>query len=208
MAKVISPLFSFGASGQLAKSIVFFPWKGLNVVRQWVAPANPKTTSQVTHRGYMTAAVAAIHAAMVDDTNPFNACDKAAYATLASLAATPRTWFNAICRQWLKQSALAKTPAVFHGASVAESDSQLVVTLYSPALIALEITGGDFFYGTTKTTLLESVEAVCTPASKDAIGTITGLTNGTRYFVQFRASAEAGWVGDNSGIFSGVPAAA
>lgn len=45
-AKVTGPLHSDGASGQIGKSIVFFGWKGLNVVRKWLVPANPKTGAQ------------------------------------------------------------------------------------------------------------------------------------------------------------------
>ena len=60
MAKLKAPLLSFGASGAIAKSLVYFPWKGLNVVREYVIPSNPKSTLQVTQRGYLAAAVAVI----------------------------------------------------------------------------------------------------------------------------------------------------
>ncbi|KKM06256.1 hypothetical protein LCGC14_1745880, partial [marine sediment metagenome] len=53
MAKLKGPLFSLGASGQIAKALVYFPWKGLNLVREHVVPSNPNTTGQVTQRGYM-----------------------------------------------------------------------------------------------------------------------------------------------------------
>jgi len=46
MAKVTGPLQSLGASGQLAKSMVFFSWKGVAVVRQWLKPANPQSAAQ------------------------------------------------------------------------------------------------------------------------------------------------------------------
>ena len=50
MAKVTGPLMSMSASGKLADAIVFFGWKGVNVVRQWLKPANPQTTSQGDQR--------------------------------------------------------------------------------------------------------------------------------------------------------------
>ncbi len=50
MAKVTGPLMSMSASGKLGEAIVFFTWKGLNVVRQWVSPSNPQTTSQGDRR--------------------------------------------------------------------------------------------------------------------------------------------------------------
>ena len=46
MAKVTGPLMSMSASGKIADAIVFFPWKGTNVVRQWLKPSNPQSSSQ------------------------------------------------------------------------------------------------------------------------------------------------------------------
>lgn len=46
MAKVTGPLYSMSASGKLGNALVFFGWKGLNVVREWVIPANPRTALQ------------------------------------------------------------------------------------------------------------------------------------------------------------------
>lgn len=50
MAKVTGPLFSVSATGKVAEAIVFFPWKGRHVVRQWLKPANPKSTDQGDQR--------------------------------------------------------------------------------------------------------------------------------------------------------------
>ncbi|GAI80781.1 unnamed protein product, partial [marine sediment metagenome] len=94
MAKLKAPLLSFGASGAIAKAVVYFPWKGLNVAREYVIPANPKTTLQTTQRGYLSAAVDAIHAAQADPTNPIVEADTVAYALYGSCEPTPRTWFN------------------------------------------------------------------------------------------------------------------
>jgi hypothetical protein len=38
------------ASGKIADTIVFFGWKGVNVVRQWLKPANPQTADQGDRR--------------------------------------------------------------------------------------------------------------------------------------------------------------
>jgi hypothetical protein len=46
MAKVTGPLFSIEARGKIADAMVHFPWKGLNVVRGWVKPANKKSPDQ------------------------------------------------------------------------------------------------------------------------------------------------------------------
>lgn len=50
MAKVTGPLYSMSASGKLADAMVFFGWKGINVVRGWVTPANPQSAAQGDQR--------------------------------------------------------------------------------------------------------------------------------------------------------------
>ena len=50
MAVVSAPLLSFGASGQIAKSMVFASWKGRPYVRRHTVPANPRSTDQTTTR--------------------------------------------------------------------------------------------------------------------------------------------------------------
>ena len=80
MAKVKAPLFGFGASGKLGNALVYFGWKGLNVVREYVIPANPRTTAQVTQRGYLTGAVAKVHAAQARPANALDELDTSAYA--------------------------------------------------------------------------------------------------------------------------------
>jgi len=53
MAKVTGPLFSMSASGKLGDSMVFFPWKGINVVRQWVIPVNKMSATQGDQRLFL-----------------------------------------------------------------------------------------------------------------------------------------------------------
>ena len=50
MAKVINPLLSFSASGQIGKSLVFTK---NGRVREYVVPANPKTAGQMAVRNMM-----------------------------------------------------------------------------------------------------------------------------------------------------------
>lgn len=50
MAKVQGPLLSLEARGKIADAIVFFPWKGRHVVREWLKPANPKSEDQGDQR--------------------------------------------------------------------------------------------------------------------------------------------------------------
>ncbi|MFA5080871.1 MAG: hypothetical protein WC472_04610 [Candidatus Paceibacterota bacterium] len=50
MAKVTMPLMSGTASGKIGDAIVFFGWKGINVVRGFVIPANPQSGDQGDQR--------------------------------------------------------------------------------------------------------------------------------------------------------------
>ena len=62
MAKVTSPLFSFSASGQIGKALVYASWKGISYVKKYVAPSNSNTSAQQVIRGYFSTAVDAWHA--------------------------------------------------------------------------------------------------------------------------------------------------
>lgn len=61
MSKVTAPFFGFHARNQINKALVYFVWKGINCVRTWVIPANPKTAGQIAQRGNFTALVAIWH---------------------------------------------------------------------------------------------------------------------------------------------------
>ena len=50
MAKVTGPLYSMSASGKIGNAMVFFGWKGTNVVRQWLKPVNKMTGGQGDQR--------------------------------------------------------------------------------------------------------------------------------------------------------------
>jgi len=51
MARLTAPLLSLGASGSIAKSIVYASWKGIPYARVHVTPANPKSAGQQEVRG-------------------------------------------------------------------------------------------------------------------------------------------------------------
>lgn len=54
MAIVNGPLFSLDASGALGQALVFTKWKGRNVVREYVKPANPKSIAQRGRRTWVS----------------------------------------------------------------------------------------------------------------------------------------------------------
>ena len=207
MAKVKAPLFSFSASGKLADTLVFFPWKGLDCVRKWLVPANPKTAKQVTIRGYLSAAVAAIQAAQIHATQPLGDDDVGAYRVLAGRYANPMTWWNIICKQFIDQNVITLEGTVYRSGLVTPGDTQLDIEVYSTEIAVTKITTGNFWYGTTPSTLLLSEAATIDAPTEKASATITGLSNGQPYYIQFVPTAEAGYVGADSGIYKGTPAA-
>lgn len=203
MAKLKAPLLSLGATQQLGKTLVYFPWKGLNVVREYIIPANPKTSGQTTQRGYITAAVAMVHAAQGLAAQPLAAVDIIAYALLANQEASPRTWFNQFVKQYADQHVAALQCAIFRDMVIASGGAgELDVDLEWTPEGVNDITTATWFYGTSPSALIYSVAA--TIAAGRATDSLTGLTTGVKYYVQLRPTAHADFVGVRSGIYHGV----
>lgn len=203
MAKLKAPLFSLGATGQLGKALVFFPWKGLNLVREHVVPANPKTTAQTTQRGYMTDAVAHIHTHQAEATHPIDEEDIRAYALLASTLVGIMTWFNAAIKMCIDNRILN---VAYRNGSYADGHlTPGVDQLTFEAWFEFDnpISAGTLYYGTSKTALINTIAA--TVAGNKISKVITGLTTGVKYYVQFRATAPASTVAIRSGIYYGTP---
>jgi hypothetical protein len=204
VAKLKAPLLSLGASGQIGKSVVFFPWKGLNAAREYVIPTNPKSEAQQTQRGYLTDAVDKIHFCQATVGILFGADDATSYALLGSTYATPRTWFNTIVKQWIDQKVAGLIPAVFSKGSCTPGAEKATMTIAivpesgTPTTCTVN-------WGTSKTNLMNSTSA--TPAELEAGKEIGGLTAGVKYYFQVRCTAPADYVGTNSGIWHATPTA-
>jgi len=189
---------SLGATGQLGKALVFLHWKGIDDVREYVVPTNPRSAKQTTQRGYLAAVVEAIHAAQAEDTNPLVSADCVAYALYGGCEPTPRTWFNQACKNWLDQKVATKLPCLCSAGTLDNATAgQLDASIY---LWEATCAAGKFFYGTSKTALINSVAAVVT--LQTATGTIPGLTKGVKYFVQFRPDPADPCEGARSGIYT------
>lgn len=148
MAKVYAPLFGFGASGKIGKALVYFTWKGIDVVRSWVIPANPKSADQTTQRGYWTSAVAEWHAA------GYTAGDRTAWNMLASVATKVMTGFNRMIKAFVDEIILGNVWERIYAGSTSD------VTSASFVAICHKAAGGNApicYYGTSKTALTSSV---------------------------------------------------
>ena len=189
---------SLGAAGALGKAIVFFPWKGLDVVREYVVPANPKTTLQTTQRSYLTTAVAAIHTSQALAAGGINAVDIAAMALWGSTYATPRTWFNQIVKNWIDQKVASLIPIIWQGGTVTPAGNQITLLVGSTCESSL-LTNALVRWGTSKTALNNS-QAV-TRAQLNAGVAITGMVTKTKYYLQVRPTLPVGFIGAYSGIY-------
>jgi len=201
MAKVTAPLFSFGARAQIGKAIVYFPWKGLNVVREHVVPSNPKTTGQTTQRSYLTAAVDRIHDSQASASHPLDEEDIMAYALLGSTRPTPRTWFNEAVKLSVDNQVAGHREGIHRDGHLTPGADKLDLEIFFSTFHA--ITAATIFYGTSKTALVHSKAA--TVAADKITCSITSLVTGVKYYVQVRPTAPASTVLLRSGIYYGVP---
>lgn len=99
MAIVRTPFISFGASGKLAKTLVAFSWKGLDVMREYVVPTNPDTPAQKTQRTLFTGMVYAWRNFFTDSAM------RAAWDVLSTILPQAMSGFNAAMRNMIKMAA-------------------------------------------------------------------------------------------------------
>ncbi len=210
MAKLKGPLMSLGASGKLANTLVFFPWKGLNVVREYIVPSNPKTALQIIQRGHLTAAVAGIHTAQADVTNPLTEVDQVAYSALAAAKGKIMTWFNMACKLWVDVEVLTRVPCVYSDFTVTTATvGALDIELYLNEETPSTLLAGTFYFGSSKTNLIHTAAATVTAGDKVALvaeDASAFLTVGVKAFIQFRPDAADPCESADSGIYHFVPA--
>lgn len=197
MAKLKAPLLSLGASGAIGKSMVFFPWKGLDVVREYVVPANPQSDDQITQRGFLTAAVERIHAAQALAADPLDAADQTAYSLLGSLKPTPRTWFNTIVKMLIDCMVAGNGFVLLaNGELAVDVASQITFSgkIYTPLT-----ENGTLYWGVSKTNMPNSIAANAIAGDISAVASPT--VKGTKYYLQWRATPTSSIVGSVSGIY-------
>jgi hypothetical protein len=149
MARVTAPLFSFSASGQLAKSLVYFPWKGVDAVRSYTIPSNPNSADQQTQRGYFGDAITAWHnsALLVAD-------DKTAWDKYASSLSRAMSGFNAFVKDWLDISVAGLGPdPAFNGALSQSGVGQFDCTVEEDG----GATAANLLWGYSKTSLINTL---------------------------------------------------
>lgn len=207
MAKVKAPLLSFKASGQIAKALVYFNWKGLNVVRSHVVPTNPDTTLQQTQRGYVTTIVDAIHDAQAEANHPLDEVDQIAYAQLAATLGRVMTWFNMACKLGMDALRVPDGYCVYRDGLLGDTDKDdFRPTVYMTDNGVLEVADGHFYLGSSPTNLNQSEPATVVEGVSANLGVaagFSGLTAEKKYFWQFRPDGADPCEGSDSGIYYG-----
>lgn len=181
MAKVTSPLLSLGATGKIAKSLVFSSWKGIADVRQYVVPANPRSTGQVAQRGLMTAAVEAWHGFAR------NAYDVMALAIWAALEAKPMSGFNKFVKAHIAAEAAEETAVPAHTFTITTNAGGVLegsITLVTGLSVDMSV-------GLKSTVLPDSYDLAEVGSSGVYNFSVSGLTEGVDYFIQFTTATAA-----------------
>lgn len=170
MAKVKGPLFSLSASGQIAKTLVYGDWKGIDVVRKYVIPANPNTAGQQAQRAIFAAAVEDWH------TDGFTAIDVVAWNLYALAQKVAASGFNMLVKLKIACAVAALTwiPLV-----------ECLVTAIGAAGAQINITGTvgstiKLYWGTSKTSMFNEEAMVDTAGDYEV--TLAACLASTKYY--------------------------
>ena len=157
MAKVDGPLMSLSGSGKVGNALVFFSWKGTNVVRRWLKPTQPNSTLQ----GYVRAVMYAIGKVIskVQSISGGDAVDSKLYSLNTAAAPSGVNW-NAFFAQGFLN--LLQSGGAFQTASLSaivaaySALGTAVLTAFKTNATALGLTDFAFDYGFTS-----NIEAGC-----------------------------------------------
>lgn len=181
MAKVKAPLMSFEARGQLAKSIVHFPWKGINAVREYVIPANPKTDAQLAQRDHMRNALSEYHAAS------YTSLDMTAWSRYSGTLAKIMSGFNAMVKEYITRAIAGRTWGRLADVQTSAPDASHITILVEGSTAGLSVLA---WIGTRKTAMLEP-HGLADDGDGTYSGTIAGLTSKTLYYLTVKSYTAA-----------------
>jgi len=179
MAKVKGPLFSLSASGQIAKTLVYMTWKGIDDVRKYVIPANPNTAGQQTQRGYFAAAVEDWH------TDGFSAIDVAAWNLYALALKVAQSGFNVFVKLKVACAVALETWVPLHTClvtAVAVDGAQINITGTVGSTIKL-------YWGTSKTSMFNEEAMVDTAGDYEV--TLAACSASTKYYFYIKDTTAA-----------------
>lgn len=194
MAKVKGPLFSLGARGQIAKTLVYMSWKGIDDVREYVIPANPKTDDQKEQRNFFKNAITEWHEA------GFTAVDVKAWDLYASALKKAASGFNIFVSLKVKAAV-----AAFSWTSMTDClITNIVTTSCDVTILPADADVKTLCIGTTKTAMVREIAGSCPNGAFEF--TVDGLVADTTYYFYVKSD----WGNDvaRTGIYTFKTAAA
>ena len=207
MAKVTMPLMGTRASGKLADSIVYMHWKGIETVRQYVIPTNPKTPAQIHQR------IIRFKAA-VDMWHSFSLIegDATAWRMLASTLVSKihpsfigcMTAFNALVRFFV-DGLVADSAAVWNEISKVYVTNNHAATFETTLTECTQADTIKMYHGTSKTYMPNETVEEAGGADDLVIFKPAGLVAGVKYYYYFKSTAAHRMA--RTGIYSYTPVA-
>jgi len=137
VAKTTAPLLSFGASGQIAETLVYSRWKGRAYSRRYTVPSNPQTSEQTLTRNTFSWLQAVYKFATPDFTAPWEEYAK-------GLVMTGRNAFTKLNLAQLREATdlefMLQSPGALGGLppatiTVTGGNDQLTVACTAPASV-------------------------------------------------------------------------
>lgn len=195
MAKLTAPLMSFGASGKLAKTLVYGTWKGIPTVRQYVVPANPKSPGQTVQRGLLA------HLTAVWRGSLLTAAARTGWNLLASVRGLAMSGYNLFVSQLTRLS--AEVPA----ASIVSGIASTTFFELSLAMANIDTMGtgtetGDFLisFGADRESLGYTVTKTIAAGNLTLDASDAGYEVGDVIYIQVRKAGTGTQIYDRSGL--------
>jgi hypothetical protein len=119
------------------------------------------------------------------------------------------TWFNQAVKLWIDVKVAGKTPIIYRGGAINDTDKDdFRMSVYLSEENSEDLTQGKFYLGTSRTNLIQSIDArLIAGVLMDVVDThgFSGLTAGKKYYWQFRPTGDPLCEGADSGIYYGYP---
>lgn len=190
MAKLTGPLFSLAASGKLAKSLVYMKWKGIDDVRKYVIPANPRSDDQMTQRGYFEDAVDEWHGA------GYTAVDNTAWNLFATTMAKVMSGFNSMIKLFVDAAIIANIwTRISDGKADTITSTSMMTRVKKAAGDAPYVNWG------TKKTVMANTHIMVFDTGTDWHYQIPDLEPETDYYLYFTFGAPLGGTYGRTGIY-------
>lgn len=187
MAKITAPFFGLKASGSLGKALVYATWKGIDYVRRYVIPANPKSALQQAQRGYLHSGVDKWHALNLTE------LDYTSWNRWARYRMKPMSGFNSFVQSFIAVARNVLSWAGLRGIGALNITS-------TQALVVISSLGNDatltvpVFGGVSPGYLPNLGNATWNAGTSRYEYTWAGLSTKVNYFLRFGAS-KAGYEG-------------